>query len=260
MAKWEDYVLTKISFNQEGRQIEAAFVYDDYENHIDNGELRTRDWLVAETQKGKTFCGATRSADGWYRLGPFNYEGAFKWDFKLPQALTRRKTFLSYYHHDDQAFRESFQKITTDLITSISVENNDIDSDNSDEYIKQLIQKDYICDITVLIVLVGPKTKCRKHVDWEISGALDHKVGDRYAGLIGILLPTHPDYGKGTYNSDNLPERLAANANSGYAQIYDWTTDRIKIQNWIEAAYGRRSEDKKIINRSIPQMQNNSCV
>ena len=260
MAKWEDYVVTKVSYNLEGNKIEAAFVYDDYENHIANGELRDRDWLVAEVLKGKTFCAASKSEGGWFRKSIVRYiNNGFTIGCQLPKAIIKRKTFLSYYHYDDQKYKDRFQKITSDLIVSKSVQNNDIDSDISDEYIKQLLQQDYICDITILIVLVGPKTKCRKHVDWEISGALDHKVGDRYAGLIGLLLPNHPDYGKATYNSANLPKRLAANAESGYAIIYDWTDDRVKIQNWIEFAFTRRTDEHKIVNRELVQMKENSC-
>src|SRR2546426_3884279 len=42
-----------------------------------------------------------------------------------------------------------------------------------------------------ILVLVGPKTKCRKHVDWEISAGLNKKVGG-YSGLLGVLLPGFP--------------------------------------------------------------------
>ncbi|SRR6266542_952629 len=158
MAKWEDYVITKISFNVERKQIEAAFVYDDYENHIDNGELRNRDWLVSEAQKGKTFCGATKTEGGWNRIDVISYQNsAFNWNFKLPLALVKRKTFVSYYHLDDQAYKQHFEKIFSDLIISKSVANNDIATDNSDEYIKQLIHRDFICDITTLIVLLVQK-------------------------------------------------------------------------------------------------------
>jgi hypothetical protein len=260
MAKWEDYVVTQVSFDNEGKNIEAAFVYNDYEDYIHDGELRDRKWLVAEAERGKTFCGAAKAVDGWYRLGVFSFQNSlFKWNYKLPQAIVKRKIFLSYYHFDDQKYKEDFQKITHDFVICKSVENNDIDSDNSAEYVKQLIHKDYISDTTILIVLIGPKTKCRKHVDWEIAGALNHKVGDRYSGLIGILLPTHPNFNQPHYHAENLPQRLAANAKSGYAKIYDWTTDRVNIQNWIEDAFERRTEDHKIENLSIPQMKKNTC-
>lgn len=260
MAKWEDYVITKLSYNQSGNRIVSAYVYDDYENHIANGELRNRDWLAAQALNGKTFCCASNNGKGWNRLSKVSYEnGGFKILNRLPEALIRRRTFISYYHRDDQLYKQEFTKLTSDLIVSVSVENDDIDSDNSDEYIKQLIQRDYLADATVLIVLVGPKTRCRKHVDWEISGALNHKVGGRYAGIMGILLPTHPDFGKASCLPDNLPKRLAKNLESGYAALYDWTTDRVLLQSWIEEAFARRYNDEHIVNRELVQMKYNLC-
>jgi hypothetical protein len=121
-----------------------------------------------------------------------------------------------------------------------------------------LIQKDYLKDTTVLAVLVGPNTKCRKHVDWEISGAINQKVGGP-AGVIGILLPSHPDYGTGKYHYKNLPERLAKNAESGYAIIIEWTDDRVKMQEWIEVAFQKRNETEKRITTSVPQMTEDTC-
>ena len=155
--------------------------------------------------------------------------------------------------------RERFERIFGDLIVSKSVEDGDIDSENSDEYIKQLIQKDFLADTTVLVVLVGPKTKCRKHVDWEISGAISTRVGGN-SGLIGILLPSHPDYGEGVkYSAENLPERLVANIESGYAKLYDWTEERLKMQTFIETAFHGKSDTEKIRNKSIPQMDEDTC-
>ena len=176
----------------------------------------------------------------------------------MPRNITKRKTFVSFYHKDDQEYREKFENLFSDLIVSKSVGDGDIDSDNSDEYIKQLIQKEYLSDTSVLVVLVGPKTKCRKHVDWEISAAINKKVGG-YSGLMGILLPTHPDYNIGKYNSNNLPERLAANIKSGYAKLNNWTTDRAQLQNWLEEAFKSKGDTDNLINKSIPQMEKDTC-
>jgi hypothetical protein len=166
---------------------------------------------------------------------------------------------VSYFHKDDQNSRAKFENLFGDLIVSKSVEKDDIDTDNSDEYIKQLIQKEYLSDTTVLVVLIGPKTKCRMHVDWEISGALNLKVGDKNAGLLGILLPTHPDYGteKATYNL--MPQRLADNFKSGYAIIRDWTDDRIKMQSYIEEAFANRTSKEDKRDNSRIQMDKDTC-
>jgi len=173
--------------------------------------------------------------------------------------MTKRKTFISYYHYDDQYYKEKFIKLFGDLIVNKSVEDGDIDGDNSDTYIKQLIQKGHLEDTTVLIVLVGAKTKCRKHVDWEISGALNLKVGDHYSGLVGILLPSHPDYGKKEVQLNNLPKRLADNVKSDYAQIHDWTTSEKSMQSIINNTFYRRKSNSDDRVNSRAQMLKNTC-
>lgn len=173
---------------------------------------------------------------------------------------TKRKTFISYFHKDDEDYKDEFERLTSDLIVNKSVGDGDIDVDNSDDYTKKLIQDGYLSDTTVLVVLVGAKTKCRKHVDWEISGALDLKVGESYAGLFGILLPTHPDFNKPKYLCNNVPKRLAENIKTGYAEVINWTSNRKFLQSTIESAYYRRkTELDNRVNKAFPQMQENTC-
>jgi hypothetical protein len=112
----------------------------------------------------------------------------------------KRKVFVSYYHADDQAYRDAFEKAFGHIFISKSVQPENIKTDLSTDYIKSLIHDGYISDCTVLIVLIGPNTYGRKHVDWEVSGALNYKVGDGYAGLFGILLPTFQLQPENRYN------------------------------------------------------------
>lgn len=239
--KWADYCVSKLSLTDSG-MIDTVIVYNDLGECLSSESEKTRTWMVQQVNIGKTFCSITLNRQGsWNRIGNFSYDGnLFTW-FVVPQNLTRRKTFVSYYHHDDQDQKKAFCNIFGDLILNKSVEYGDIDSDNSDEYIGQLIKKEYLSDTTVLIVLIGSKTKCRKHVDWEIAGALNYKVGDTYAGLLGLILPGHPDYGTGMATYGLMPERLADNFKTGYAVVADWTENRINIQNFIELAFDRRS-------------------
>lgn len=172
--------------------------------------------------------------------------------------MTKRKTFISYYH-EDEAYKEKFEKLFDSIIVNKSVEDGDINEENSDEYVKQLIQKGYLSDTTVLAVLIGPKTRCRKHVDWEISGALNYKVGDLYAGLVGILLPEHPDFDKIRPNPNNIPKRLQANVESGYAEVHNWTTNVNDMRKMINDAYSRRKSHEDKRENNLPQMQRNTC-
>jgi hypothetical protein len=57
----------------------------------------------------------------------------------------------------------------------------------------------------------------------------------------------------------NLPARLAANAQTGYAKIYDWTLERRQIQDRIEDAFERRTENEENIDNSLLQMKRNTC-
>lgn len=172
--------------------------------------------------------------------------------------MTKRKTFISYYH-EDEFYKQEFERLFHTLIVNKSVKPGDINADNSDNYTKALIQKEYLFDTTVLIVLAGPKTRCRKHVDWEISGALNYQVGGLYAGLVGILLPNHPDYKSQYINPNNLPKRLASNLENGYAEIHNWTPYFHEMAIIINNTYTRRKThaDKRVNN--ITQMQKNTC-
>jgi hypothetical protein len=257
--KWADYCVSKLTL-KEG-MIDNVLLYNDLGESLDSEEIeKTRAWMVQQVNNGKTFCSIKRKENGlWYKIGDFTYDGNYFTWFVVPQNITRRKTFVSYYHRDDQAYRETFENLFGDLVMSKSVEYGDIDSDNSDEYIGQLIKEEYLSDTTVLVVLIGPKTKCRKHVDWEIAGALNFKVGDTYAGLLGLILPGHPDYGteKATYAL--MPARLADNFKTGYAVIRDWSEDRIAMQNYIELAFDRRTLMKDKRDNSREKMKKDTC-
>ena len=259
----KEYFVTRLSFREDGQLIRDVTVYEYDGDRLDNGGTQNRQWMVNKVTAGYQISIMTpnpNEQDKWKRHNPFTYEsGYFKWEFKLPLNNSKRKTFVSYFHKDDQNSRTKFENLFGDLIVSKSVEYGDIDSENSDEYIKQLIQKEYLADTTVLVVLIGPKTRCRKHVDWEISGALNLKVGDSNAGLLGILLPSHPDYETGNATYDLMPARLADNFKSGYAIIRNWTDDRVKMQGYIEEAFTQRSSMADKRTNSRIQMNKDTC-
>ncbi len=173
-------------------------------------------------------------------------------------SLSKHKVFISYYHNDDEYYRNRFEEVFGDLFINKSVHLGDIETDLGDEYIKRLIQQGYISDSSVVLVLVGAKTYCRKHVDWEMSAGLMKKVGN-YSGLLGICLPTHPDYRKDSYNSEITPPRLVDNLKTKYAKYYDWTEDRAKMKEWIENAFNARVEQSDSIDNSRLQFKYNQC-
>lgn len=263
-----DYGITKISFDNNRINNVYCGKINSQTNTIEDFETHDRNWFRQKMRNGKTFCKLSKNKQGQYIILNDIIQYGVYWDIislggqgatKLPQNITKRKTFLSYHHKRDQQYKLYYENLFDDLIVNKSVEEGDINSENSDEYIRQLIQKQYLYDTTVLVVLIGEKTKCRKHVDWEISGALNYKVGDHYAGLLGVVLPTHPDYNKPInqrYKS-NYPKRFIENYETGYAVMIDWTEDRVFMQNAIEKAFRQRNESDKRRN-NIPQMQRNT--
>jgi len=173
----------------------------------------------------------------------------------------RHKVFISYYHKDDEYYRELFERLFGHLFINKSVGPGDIDEDNSDDYIKRLIQEDYISDASVLIVLVGQKTYCRKHVDWEISAALNKKVGG-YSGLLGILLPEFLLTPDGKYSVEDVPPRLADNVKSGYAKVYKWEwvcASESRIKSAVEEAFKNRIDLADKLDNSREQYKYDRC-
>ena len=114
--------------------------------------------------------------------------------------IARHRVFISYYHHDDQRYKDYLIKmqefnIETMQMQSIfedfSVHENEIDDTGlSSEQIRCIIRDEYIEDATVLILLCGENTKKRKHIDWELHAAMYDSLANRQMGIIVINLPT----------------------------------------------------------------------
>lgn len=182
----------------------------------------------------------------------------------------KRKIFVSF-HHADQALRDEFDERFGEHFISMSVDDGDIDSGNSDDHIKRLIQEDHIVNSSVVVALYGAQTKNRKHVDWEIYGGLTGKVGG-HKGLVVMLLPTFPVAPYDAFNNYNpaliypyLHPRTAANLASGYADLYYWPgmyTDRpgvtsVPMNEILQTAAQKRETHDQLIDNSAPQYLRN---
>ena len=159
----------------------------------------------------------------------------------------RHRVFVSYYHDEDQADRDHFESLFSDIhdiMVSESVEIGDIDDTNlSSDRIFQIIREDYLSDSTVTVVLIGAHTWQRKFVDWEIGASIRHTESNPRSGLLGILLPTYPGHVTNTYNPYTIPPRLHDNIQCSFATIYNWSSDPSTVQAWIHEAFKRRNED-----------------
>ncbi len=255
-----DYWVSKVKWD--GNRLHSIHAHKNDNNTVGTYIEMFRADVLYYMNRGYGFCSVLKKENGgWEKGSYFMTDGNVinSIDTKLPLIQTKRKCFVSYYHKDDSKYKESFLNLMDDLTVTKSVKDGDIKSDLSDEYVKQLIQKGYLSDTTVLVVLIGPKTKCRKHVDWEISGALNYKVGESYAGLLGLKLPEHPNYGTGNTTYSEILARLSDNFKSGYAVIRDYTTDRKKLHEYIELAYNNRKSKADKRDNSRIQMKKNIC-
>ena len=156
----------------------------------------------------------------------------------------RHRVFISFYH-DDQYYKDLFVQEMGDDIVDESVEDGDINDENlATETIRQYIRDGFIRDATVTIVLIGPCTWQRKHVDWEIGSSLRQTKRNSRCGMLGILLPNHPDYKRDQFAFSRIPPRLADNVKGSdpYAFIYDWPGgyQLSSVRNWIHTAFEMR--------------------
>lgn len=157
----------------------------------------------------------------------------------------RHKVFVSYYHDEDQDYRELFDGLFPeiyDIMVSESVEIGDIDPNLSTERIRQIIRDNYLRDSTVTVVLVGEHTWQRKFVDWEIGSSLRQTEYNTRSGLLGILLPTYPRPPGKHYDPHTIPPRLYDNVACGFSKIYTWNEEPYTVQSWIHYAYRQRTE------------------
>ena len=163
----------------------------------------------------------------------------------MPQTK-RHKVFISFHHDEDQKYKDRFVRMMGNNIVDKSVDVGDIvDSNLPLDEIRRSIRDDFIADATVTIVLIGRCTWKRKHVDWEIGSSLRDTKNNSRCGLLGIMLPNHPDFGKESYDPRLIPPRLADNCKGDdpYGLIYRWsgsTNEVNRVRQWIHQACKRR--------------------
>ena len=158
--------------------------------------------------------------------------------------IPRHKVFISF-HEQDIKYKEEFARRMGTRIVDRSVDTgNIVDTDLKTATVRQKIRDEYIRDATTTIVLIGPRTWQRKHVDWEIGSSIRETRRNSRCGLMGIVLPNHPDYGKKQFNPRLMPPRLADNwqGEDPYALIYHWPNPwtPARIADWIHRAFVRR--------------------
>ena len=91
-----------------------------------------------------------------------------------PMAAEMRRHNVFISHHDaDRYYKRRFIQMMGDLIVDVSVDQDDIDdNDLAAETIRQEIRNRHIRQASVTVVLIGPCTWQRMHVDAEIHSSI----------------------------------------------------------------------------------------
>ena len=156
--------------------------------------------------------------------------------------VPRHKVFISF-HEQDIKYKEDLVRMMGNRIVDRSVDTGNIDTSLKTATVRQKIRDEYIRDATVTIVLIGPRTWQRMHVDWEIGSSIRKTKRNPRCGLLGILLPNHSNHDR-KYNRHLIPPRLADNYTEDvpYALIYDWPRPwaPAKVAQWIHRSFVRR--------------------
>ena len=156
----------------------------------------------------------------------------------------RHRVFVSYHHENDQQYKDRLVEEMAADIVDRSVEDGDIDERLKTEAIWEKIRDEHLADASVVLVLIGRHTWSRKFVDWEVGSALNQSKNSSRCGVLGMVLPDHPDYGTGRRDPNLLPQRLAANieGDDPYVRLYDWPGDGSLsvIRDWVHTAFQRR--------------------
>lgn len=157
------------------------------------------------------------------------------------------KTFVSYHHKNDQAYKEAFIEWAeaSNLINNYSVGTGDIDPDLPNETIRRTIRDYYLRDSEVTVLLCGSETRFRKHVDWELKSSMIDGQVNKQSGILVIDLPTsngnawyashsehkvvYPEYGGSWYTLEtkeqfkekhpDIPRRILENLAKGDVNI-----------------------------------------
>lgn len=176
--------------------------------------------------------------------------------------IPRHKVFVSF-HNKDKKYKDNLVKMMNHHFVDRSVGDGDIDTSRKTQTVRQIIRDDFIQDATVTVVLIGKCTWQRKHVDWEIAGSLRQTKANDRCGLLGIILPTHPNFNSKKINEKLLPPRLVDNLSgkNPFAYVIKWHKDPHFIRQHIHIAFKRKDGHPPTNNRThYGQNRGGNCL
>ncbi len=146
----------------------------------------------------------------------------------------------------EQAIRERWD---FNLIKPLS--NQVIEFNQGDDVIVSEVRTKVLLDSHMTIVLLGRDTWRTYQTDWVLAASMSGGPTQR-SGILGFILPTHPDFHKVTYNSALLPPRMADNMANDYVVLRKWSDDLETLETYYLEAQMRRGQilpknDRKLL-------------
>lgn len=165
-------------------------------------------------------------------------------------SIDRHKVFISYYHRDDQFYKDEIIKMREwnyekgqfqSIFEDYSVHENEIDDTGlTPEQIRRIIRDDYIRDATVLVLLCGANTKRRKFIDWELQAAMYDSEINPKMGIVVVNLPSIQNIQWVRASNEDEKRFISNNANwysfhsrEEYEENYPFMPSRI-IDNFVK--------------------------
>ena len=98
------------------------------------------------------------------------------------------KTFISYYHNDEQDLKDEItNKYGNEDFIDNSVGNGEINPYLNEDDLMRIIREEYLHDSTVTLVLVGACTASRPYVNSEIQASLRDTLYNKHNGLLAVI-------------------------------------------------------------------------
>ncbi len=162
--------------------------------------------------------------------------------------MSKRHLFLSYHHNSNKLELAELRKKTgIKKFGDYGFKYQNLGK-NSDLYIAKKI-KDRLWSISVTVVLIGAETGKSAWIDWEIWYSLQSYQNPDLAkrrfnpkGLLALYLPG---------NKHDVPARLQANIDSGYAKELHFKDVDTSFEKMVEEAYKNR-QNRHLIRNEIP--------
>jgi len=153
----------------------------------------------------------------------------------MPEPSSTPKVFLSCIHSDMRWAHAMRQMLGATGAEVLLVSDSIRPGDSIAERVREAIAM-----ASVVFVLIGPRTRGSKFVNWEIEIATQGTPSRPAPGLVAVILPEHADYPRPFYDPENVPLRIHDHVSRESAILRKWPKDPAEVQYWITEAMRRR--------------------